>query len=290
MIMCPQCGEVYEAKSLSCPNCAFSPCHDEGFLEWAPELATDSEGFRPEYFQQLAQLEAQNFWFTSRNKLIIWAISCYFPHIRSFLEVGCGTGFVLSGIAAAFPKVQLFGTEIYLEGLRVARIRLNAHVQLMQMDARIVPYKEEFDLIGAFDVLEHIKEDDQVLASLYRACKPGGGVLLTVPQHQWLWSVADEKACHQRRYHSDILNQKLSDAGFEVIRTTSFVSLLLPLMMVSRLKRRGIADTDPSEELRIHPILNRLLENILTIERWLIRLGLNWPLGGSRLVLARRAG
>ena len=50
------------------------------------------------------------------------------------------------------------------------------------MDARCIPYEEEFDVVGAFDVLEHIPEDDVVLAQMYRAAKPGSGLLLTVPR------------------------------------------------------------------------------------------------------------
>src|SRR5690606_22871969 len=116
-----------------------------------------------------------------------------------FLEIGCGTGFVLSGVADAFPAVRLFGSEIFTAGLEFAA-RRQPSVNFMQMDARSLPFLDEFDVIGAFDVLEHIVEDGQVLAQMREALKPNGIILLTVPQHEWLWSPVDEFACHVRRY------------------------------------------------------------------------------------------
>ena len=64
------------------------------------------------------------------------------------------------------------------------------------MDARRIPFEDEFDVIGAFDVLEHIKEDEQVLVQMHRAVKSGGGIMLTVPQHMFLWSEQDVQAHH----------------------------------------------------------------------------------------------
>jgi 2-polyprenyl-3-methyl-5-hydroxy-6-metoxy-1,4-benzoquinol methylase len=42
------------------------------------------------------------------------------------------------------------------------------------MDARNIPFAEEFDIIGAFDVLEHIEQDTDVLAKMYQATQNGG--------------------------------------------------------------------------------------------------------------------
>jgi len=128
-------------------------------------------GFRPEYFADLAVLEAHNFWFRARNRLVIWALRKYFAGARSLLEIGCGTGFVLSGIAAEFPALKLSGSEIHSSGLRFAAQRV-PNSSFFQMDARHIPFSEEFDVIGAFDVLEHVEEDEDVLAGMYRAaCK-----------------------------------------------------------------------------------------------------------------------
>jgi trans-aconitate methyltransferase len=246
-------------------------------------------GFKAHYFKELAELEGENFWFRSRNKLILWALSQYSPKMKSFLEIGCGTGFVISAISTRFPKTELLGSEYFEEGLAYARQRLPS-VEFTQMDARSIPYDLEIDCIGAFDVLEHIKEDEVVLQQINKALKPGGILLITVPQHRWLWSAVDEYACHVRRYSANELNQKVSNAGFEVVRSTSFVSLLLPAMYVSRLLKRNNLDVnvDAMAELRTNFILNKFFEYVLYFELALIRLGLNLPLGGSRLLVARK--
>ena len=100
--------------------------------------------------------------------------------------------------------------------------------ELLEVDARRLPFEAEFDVVGAFDVLEHIEEDERALIEMHAALRPGGGLVVTVPQHPALWSAVDEYSRHVRRYRRSELLTKLRDSGFEVIHWTSFVSLLLP--------------------------------------------------------------
>jgi SAM-dependent methyltransferase len=260
-----------------------------GYLAFAPELAHDNPGFRPEYFLELAELEAANFWFRSRNRLITWALRTYFPTARSFFEIGCGTGFVLSGLRHAFRHLRLSGSEIYSIALNHAATRVNDAL-LLQMDARRIPFVSEYDVIGAFDVLEHIEEDETVLSQMYRAVVPGGGMLLTVPQHEFLWSQQDEYACHVRRYEANDLRSKVHRAGFKTLKVTSFVSLLFPLMFLSRWRKRGgdAENFDALSELRIHGIANSIFEAMMRLERTLIQAGASLPFGGSLLLVAQK--
>jgi SAM-dependent methyltransferase len=287
MKRCLSCNACYASSIHICPSCDFVPALMDGFDSYAPDFAHDGGGFKSNYFSELARLEETNFWFRSRNQLIIWAIEKYCPNFKSFLEIGCGTGYVLSGVSKRFPHSTLFGSEIFIAGLGFAANRLPS-TKFMQMDARNIPFENEFDVVGAFDVIEHIKEDKLVLQNLFQAVKPGGSLLLTVPQHQWLWSAADDYACHERRYLAGDLHAKLTDAGFEIVRSTSFVSLLLPAMMLSRYRGRIGQKFDALDEFRINPTINNILEFVMAIERGLIRWGINIPFGGSRLVVAKR--
>jgi 2-polyprenyl-3-methyl-5-hydroxy-6-metoxy-1,4-benzoquinol methylase len=54
-------------------------------------------------------------------------------------------------------------------------------------------------VIGAFDVIEHIEQDERVLLDLWCAIKARGGLIISMLKHRWLWSAADEHACHVRR-------------------------------------------------------------------------------------------
>jgi len=286
--LCLRCGAGFTGDNWQCPQCGFEPQVLGGFPAFAPELAHAKEGYDPAHFSALAGLESRNFWFRARNRLIVWALGRYFPGARRFLEVGCGTGFVLSGIAAAFPALEIAGSEVAAEGLDFAARRVPA-ARLIQMDARRIPFRGEFDVAGAFDVIEHIEDDRAVLRALREALVPGGGLLLTVPQHPYLWSEYDVHARHVRRYRATDLRAKLVEAGFEIVKMTSFVTLLLPLMTVSRLaQRKSRAGYDPLAELRIAPWLNWVLERALDFERLLIRAGIPFPAGGSLLVVAKR--
>lgn len=244
------------------------------------------EGFHRDAFAQLAQVEAGNYWFESRNRLILWALGRHFPGARSFLEIGCGTGFVLRAVRDAFPDLELAGAELFDEGLRIARARV-PEAAFFAADARTFRPVRQYDVVGAFDVLEHIDDDEAALRGMAAAVAPGGGLLVTVPQHPRLWSQADTYACHVRRYERSTLLARMTAAGFAIRRVTSFVSVLLPLMALSRLRnRRG--PYDPLAEMRVSGPVNATLRLALDAERALIRGGVSWPWGGSLLVVARR--
>jgi len=286
---CLRCDTGFPGPRWLCPRCGYEPGALAGFPAFAPELAHAEAGFDSEHFAALARLEASNFWFRARNELILWALSRYFTGASRLLEAGCGTGFVLSGIAAAKPALEITGSEIAATGLDFAARRV-PDARLIQMDARHIPFRDEFDVCCAFDVIEHIEDDRAVLRALRQAAVPGGGLLITVPQHPGLWSEYDVRARHVRRYRAADLREKVTEAGFEILRMTSFVMLLLPLMAASRLaQQKSRADYDPLAELKMAPALNWVLEKVLAAERVLIRAGLSLPVGGSLLVVARRA-
>lgn len=288
MKICLKCEHVFSSESWQCPTCGYAPVYLAGITAHAPEFSNGGGGFKPEYFSELARLEAANFWFCARNRLILWALNTYAPNAHSFLEIGCGTAFVLSGIANAHPEMALYGSEIFLDGLSHATARL-PDARFMQMDARSIPFMAEFDAIGAFDVLEHIEEDNAVLTQLNKALKPNGTLLLTVPQHPWLWSAADTYACHVRRYTKRDLHDKIIKAGFSIERSTSFVSLLLPAMLLSRRKNhQPVEKFDATSELQLPVFLNRSFLELMLLEQKFIRFGVNFPFGGSRLIVAKK--
>jgi SAM-dependent methyltransferase len=286
--ICLRCQARFEHDGWRCQACGFEPPRVAGFPAFAPKLAAGNEGYDDAYFAELYALEARNYWFRARNALLAWAMRKYFHAARVFLEIGCGTGFVLAGIARALPQLALHASEVSSSGLPFAAQR-TPQAALLQMDARAIPFADHFDVIGMFDVLEHIDEDVTVLDEARRALRAGGGLIITVPQHRFLWSVYDEHAHHVRRYAAPELRAKVLKAGFRVIMMTSFVSLLLPLMLLSRrLPQKPAADYDVLAELRVSRAANFLLESVLAIERGLIRLGLRFPAGGSLLLIASR--
>jgi SAM-dependent methyltransferase len=244
-------------------------------------------GFPEDSFDWLATIEPGHFWFEERNRLIVWALKRYGTEPKSLLEVGCGTGFVLHAIRRAFPSLPLTATDALPGGLAVAAHRV-PDATFIQQDARDVEPGESFDVVCVFDVLEHIPEDEEVLRRLYAATAPSGLLLITVPQHPQLWSRIDDASHHVRRYRRHELRDRVMRAGFAPLRVTSFVTVLLPLLALSRWLDQSSADGTVPREVKPSPIVNFALRCALTIERAFIRAGISWPVGGSLLMVARK--
>jgi SAM-dependent methyltransferase len=182
--------------------------------------------------------------------------------------------------------VALTGCDIRLEAVRYARQRLH-DVRLFQADIRRLPVRGRLDAITALDVIEHLDDDEEALAEMFRTLNPGGGLLVTVPQHPWLWSAVDEFSRHRRRYSRADVLAKMHAAGFRVLRCTSFFSSTLPLVALRRFQpRRQVFDA--ASELRIPGVLNAAAAALLQPEWLLIRAGVSLPIGGSLMIVAQR--
>lgn len=265
----------------------------DGVKCYAPELATQNGDFPPNGFERLYRLEAENFWFKARNRIILHLFKKYLgeQHAARVLELGCGTGFVLLGLSK-LKNLHLSGAEIYISGLQYARSRL-PQAEFFQIDATRMPFQEEFDAVGAFDVLEHINEDRLVLQNVFRSLKPGGLFFVSVPQHPFLWGSTDMLARHKRRYLRSEILEKLRSAGYKIEYASSFVFALFPFMVIARAwqKRRTTEQNalDAAvQELSLPKTVNFLFSLFMYCDELLIRLGLSLPWGGSMMVVARK--
>jgi SAM-dependent methyltransferase len=244
-------------------------------------------GFDVDLFEPLAAVEPRSFWFRGRNRLVVSLMRRFFPAARSFLEVGCGAGVVLEALHAELPQLRLVGGDLYPEAIEIARERV-PDAEFVLLDALSLEFHDEFDVVAAFDVLEHIDDDEEVLRRLGVAARPGGGVIILVPQHRWLWSAHDEIVEHRRRYTRSELVTKVRGAGLEILRVSSFVSALLPAMALSRVVDR-VRRRPYDPVARLEPgFLNGFFERLLDGERVLIERGVSLPFGGSLLVVARK--
>jgi 2-polyprenyl-3-methyl-5-hydroxy-6-metoxy-1,4-benzoquinol methylase len=246
-------------------------------------------GMNADNFSLLYEAERGHFWFECRNRLIVGLLDKYFPVAQSFMEIGCGTGFVLSAIAASRKWERLCGSELHEKGLAFASTRLNSTVELIQMDARAIPaLYSNMDVIGAFDVIEHIPEDEAVLRGIHAALKPGGGLVITVPQHKWLWSHVDDNSHHVRRYSAAEVHSKIQAAGFQLLFSGSYTFTLLPAMIASRFKKPSDTTATSKTEFSLPRPVNNLFHRILDIEVSATLAGYRFWCGGSRVVVAEK--
>jgi SAM-dependent methyltransferase len=269
-----------------CLQCGLTHSTRDGFVQLAPALDDLDEGFELTSYEELRRIEHGHFWFAARNRMIRWLVRRFAPGARRALEIGCGTGYVLFALRESLPGSRLSGSELHSRGLSHARQRHGEAIELFQMDARVSGLRDALDLVGAFDVLEHIAEDNCVLVEIHRMLKPGGVLIATVPQHRWLWSRMDQYAHHCRRYAVHELARKAQLAGFETKYETSFASLTLPLMALDRLRAKGAQHDPPSVDVPTG--LNVILKLVFWVEELVRRARIPLPFGGSTVLVAKK--
>ncbi|MDQ3674530.1 MAG: class I SAM-dependent methyltransferase [Gemmatimonadota bacterium] len=264
------------------------------------ERSAESEalgGFDAARYARLFEAEDRHFWFRARNSVLAAALRPIEAQLRPgyrVIEVGCGTGYVLRLLGSLFARGTVVGVDALLEGLQRARARTPAPV--VAADARRLPFAVPFHIVGMFDVLEHIPDDESTLNTLRALLCPGGALVLTVPAGPELWSYADHVGHHCRRYTRDELRCKLIAAGFEVEYLTPFMTLLYPILRIGRrLGASAVRDETTAvhaatNELRIVPIVNAALARLLALEARAIARRRRLPFGTSLLAVARRPG
>jgi len=236
--------------------------------------------------QAMLDVDDHHWWYRGRRAVIAAELE-RLPLVRPahVLDAGCGSGRTLIELAR-YGEVS--GIELNEDAAAVARSRGAFDVRVGRLEE--LPFKDaSFDLITCLDVLEHTPDDTATLRELRRASKPGGWLLLTVPAYQALWSRHDEANHHHRRYGRRTLRLAATTAGWQLLRETSFNSLLLPPAAIVRLaQRRRQATGDYTPDLELGPKwLNGALELPLQAEARLLRTGRTLPAGLSLLAVLR---
>ena len=277
----------------SCQNCGKTYPDKEGIIQFARDTLHEEQYFPDNAFEILYQSEEKNFWFRVRNKIIGNAITRYLSPRSRILEVGCGNGYVSRYLKKMGHRVEC--ADLFFDGLQFCKER-DAGYLYYQCNLLDRLFIEEFDGICAFDVLEHIDDDDAVLKNMHDALKPGGTLFITVPADRRLWSVMDIYAEHKRRYSMKELRTKIEGNGFKVIKMSYFMTLLYPCILLSRkfsLRTKSLNDEDMKKqikkelmnELQPNVIINILFFLIFLLEVPLLR-SVTLPFGSSLLCVA----
>jgi SAM-dependent methyltransferase len=236
-------------------------------------------------------VEDHSFWFAHRNRCIA-AVLRRFPADQAlpFADVGGGNGFVAAMIGSLGYRVVLI--EPGPGGIAHGRERgLGDLVQASIVDLDVAP--GSLGAIGLFDVLEHIEDDAAALRSMHGMLADGGKIYATVPAHQWLWSNADDRAGHFRRYTRTQLAQRFARNGFDVdLCSYYFWPLPLPMWLMRSIPdrlSRSKADRSASSRVEAeHRPAGRLLQSLLAPEVRALARGRSLPVGASCIVVATR--
>ena len=241
-----------------------------------------------DFYEEYFRTEDRHWWFVGRRRIVLEALSLQLARFGEqsnmrILDFGCGTGAMLNHLRR-FGTVE--GVDADERAVGFCRSRGETHVHLLESDA--LPFEDgSFDLVTAFDVLEHIDDDRGALAEMRRVTRPGGTLMITVPAYEWMWGPHDEINDHKRRYSTAEIEAKIESSGLELNRLTHFNTLLLPVIAAVRLVRKRLPDRSSRSDFGLGASgpANGVLAAMLSSEaRFLRRHDL--PVGVSILAMA----
>ena len=242
-------------------------------------------GLDAERFGVLSRIEGDHFWFVARRELLTGLMRRYAPkNMQLLLDLGCGPGLNLAHWDAFASQVTGVDQHSALTNPNGVDAK-----PIVDGDVTQLPFDDDCaDFTLLLDVLEHV-DDEKALAEAFRVLKPGGGLLLSVPAHPWLWGARDIGADHLRRYSRAGLRQRVQTAGFQITAQRPYQFFLMPLVIASRLIGKATSKTRDMED-RPRGFVNAALKWINRIEVWISLSICAMPTGSSYTLVARKPG
>ncbi|MDL2341613.1 MAG: class I SAM-dependent methyltransferase [Patescibacteria group bacterium] len=238
-------------------------------------------------YQRMASREKNYWWHLGRLRIVetyIKKISNDRKDIK-ILNVGCGTGGTIS-LLEKYGRVE----NVDISDDAIAFMRQNGFKNVSKVTGIELPYNDnEFDIIVALDVLEHIEDDSKALNEWRRVLKPRGNILITVPAYQWLWTSHDTSLQHFRRYTVTSLRSRAAEVRLTAVRQSYAFVFSLPLVVSFRFlnKLLGRKVTEDTSYVDVPNGVNNLFTRFLYLEAILHRF-LKFPAGTSVITLLRK--
>ena len=243
-----------------------------------------------DYFHKYYHLERTHWWFLVRAGIITDTIrsKIIINEPLNILNIGSATGRT-SEILQQFGNV--ISVEYDQESVEFSKTILTTPVINGSINDLPFP-NEKFDLVCAFDVIEHVKDDENAIGEMNRVCKPSGSLFLTVPAFQSLWSAHDEINHHYRRYRKNQLLKLFSKNKGGVTKATYFNSILfIPIFILRKVQviflSKDILHRKSDFESIQSAFINKISYFIFNLERWMIK-KMSFPFGVSILLLWKK--
>jgi SAM-dependent methyltransferase len=234
---------------------------------------------RAEY-NRMAAVEDSMWWYRALHDGLIDRLGWLSLTVGAcVLDAGCGTGGLLRRIGQTMPGLERIGVEYDAQAAGIAAAKSGAAVLGGTVNAMPFP-AGKFDAIVSADVLCHRRVDEAAaLAEFHRCLQPGGSLLLNLPAYAFMKSIHDRRVDNSHRYTATGARRLVEKAGFRVVGSGYWNSLLFPPMLLHRLTTGRIS---AESDLRVFPAwLDRLFYAIFRVERRMASVGLRLPFGGS---------
>lgn len=245
------------------------------------------------YFKQYYRLEREHWWFRARIEILASTIQNNIDTTKKIkiLNVGVATG-------ATSEMLQQFGevTSIEYDEDCCNFINQQSNLQVTQGSITALNFKEAtFDLVCAFDVIEHVEDDTTAAKELERVCAPNGYIFVTTPAYQFLWSEHDVVNHHFKRYTLLNFRNLFSKTSLKNLKTTYFNSFLFPPIAIIRIllwpfqkKKAANNTTQETDATRFSPgFLNNILYSIFKFEKSLLQY-ISFPFGISIMLFMKK--
>lgn len=238
-------------------------------------------------YQKMAELENSYWWHIGRKSIISQQMKKLKLKPKSkILNIGCGTG----GMIPLFEQYgNVTNVDVSAEAIKFSKSQ--GYKNITKYDGKKLPFNNNnFDMVVATDVLEHIQDDESALKEWGRVLKPNGYLLITVPAYQWLWSEHDESLHHHRRYTASQLHRLLNKQNFKVGKRTYAITFSFPMIVAYRLlnSMRGKQNTNKDSSYVLLPkSINSVFTNLLRVEAQVLKV-INFPVGTSVLMIAKK--
>lgn len=221
-------------------------------------------------------------WYRARADLLRQALDGYVGEPRRLLDVGSADGPSVEWLRSPACSTHV-SLDVDPRGLRPGGVCGSALA---------LPFADcSFDVVAAFDVIEHCEPEERALAEIERVLAPGGRFLMSVPAYQWAWTRFDDHNHHYRRYTRGRAVAAVEASGLRVRRATYAFSATFPLFAADRLRskilERGSApDADAAPRLpSVHPTVEKLLIGLTRLDLAVLRRG-DIPFGSSVMIAA----
>ncbi|MHA1343261.1 MAG: class I SAM-dependent methyltransferase [Promethearchaeota archaeon] len=238
----------------------------------------------PEFEKKYHSLEKELWWFVSRRNIIVRIVKKYKRNIK-ILEIGCASGQLISKLKRYNYK-SVIGIDISKEAIKQCK---NRNIEnIICMDGSKLGFKNnEFDLIIASDILEHIYDDLHALNEWKRVLNKGGELILFVPAFNFLWSDHDILNKHFRRYNRRRLQILVEKCELKMIRISFWNFFLFFPIAIARWLKRIIKIKSDGDLFKINKFANIFFVIILMVENTYCKF-FNLPLGLSLFIIARK--
>jgi SAM-dependent methyltransferase len=170
------------------------------------------------------------YWFDHRARAVVDVLTSA-TDARSIWDIGAGAGSMSLRFANA--GYDVVSVEPLPEGASAIAEKHCSTVFCGSLEGLRLP-AQSIQIVGLFDVIEHVDEPKAMMHEVVRVLEPSGVVVVTVPAFPALWSNTDDVAGHQRRYTKKSLDAFMESCGLDRITSQYLFASLVPAAVAFR--------------------------------------------------------